>query len=83
MRHEPFLKMISQELKAGRMVDVSSVSICRCGRRFATDEELEAHISRPITSLLEPVEESMPEPESTPEAQPAPALIAAVQGAGD
>jgi hypothetical protein len=82
MRHEPFLKMISRELKAGRMVDVSSVSICRCGKRFATDEELEAHISRPITCLLEPVEESMPEREPTAEAQPAPALIAAMRETG-
>jgi hypothetical protein len=83
MRHEPFLKMISRELKAGRMVDVGSVSICRCGKRFATDKELEAHISRPITSYLEPVEESMPEPGSTAKAQPVPALIAAMQETGD
>jgi len=53
MRHAQFLKLISRELgDDGKMVDVGSVSICRCGRRFPTDAQLEAHILRPITLLL-------------------------------
>ena len=52
LRHERFLKLISRETLEGRMVDVSSVCICRCGKRFDTDEQLEAHTARPITLLL-------------------------------
>ena len=59
MRHDRFLKLIFRETVDGRMVDVGSASICRCGRRFDTDEQLEAHTARPITLLLS---ESEPPP---------------------
>jgi hypothetical protein len=59
MRHAPFLKLISRELgDDGRMVDIGSLSICRCGRRFPTDEQLEAHTVRPITLLLSASEQT-------------------------
>jgi hypothetical protein len=80
MRHAPFLKLTSRELVAGRMVDVGSVSICRCGKRFSTDQELEAHVQYPITLKSVPTEErelqvfqASPSPEQK--------LVAAAQGA--
>ena len=38
------------------MVDVESVNICRCGKRFSNEKELDAHIFRPITDQMVPVE---------------------------
>ena len=57
MRHAPFLKLTSRELVTGRMVDVGSVCICRCGQRFSTDQELEAHVQRPIALERLPIDE--------------------------
>ena len=56
MRHAPFLKVTSRELQAGRMVDVASVYICRCGKRFSAEKELESHVLRPITEMMTPIE---------------------------
>ncbi len=56
MRHAPFLKVTSRELRAGRMVDVSSISICHCGKRFDTDKDLDAHVLRPITEQIGPID---------------------------
>jgi hypothetical protein len=64
MMHAPFLKLTSRELRAGKMVDVSSVSICRCGRKFSTDEELIAHVLRPMALEHRPIEE--PKPQASP-----------------
>ena len=59
------MKLISRETVAGRMVDVASVSVCRCGRRFDTDGQLDAHVVRPITLFLS--ERSPPDEAKTPE----------------
>ena len=56
MKHAPFLKVTSRELRAGRMVDVGSISICHCGKKYNTDKELEAHVLRPITEQIGPIE---------------------------
>lgn len=65
MKHAPFLKVTSRELSAGRMVDIDSVSICRCGKRFSTENDLEAHIFRPITDQIMAVEAVLEEPIAT------------------
>jgi hypothetical protein len=66
MRHAPFLKVTSRELRAGRMVDVGSVSVCHCGKRFSTEKDLEAHVLRPITEQIGPVEANQEELIATP-----------------
>jgi hypothetical protein len=62
MKHAPFLKVTSRELMAGRMVDVSSVSICRCGKSFLAEKDLEAHVFRPITDQIMAAEAVPEEP---------------------
>jgi hypothetical protein len=81
MRHTPFLKLISRELVAGRMVDVGSVSICRCGKKFSTDEGLEAHVQRPITLELVPTEEPELREEFPAPPSPEQKLVTTAQGA--
>jgi hypothetical protein len=73
MQHAPFLKVTSRELNAGMMVDVDSVSICRCGKRFSTEKELEAHVFRPITEQIMAAEAIMEEPVAV---QPLPVELA-------
>ena len=65
MKHQPFLKFISQEPKNGRMVDTSSFSVCRCGEKFPTDELLENHTLQspslqPALKMESSIEESEP-----------------------
>jgi len=60
LKHEQFLKVISQELREGKMVDINSTSVCRCGERFPTDAQLQAHASRP----------SLSRPRQSPEMEP-------------
>ena len=48
MYHAPFLKLTSQERRNGRMVDVDSVWVCRCGERFSSDRQLKSHIYDPF-----------------------------------
>jgi len=48
LHHAPFLKLISQERKNGRMVDVDSVWVCRCGGKFPSDRQLIAHVYEPF-----------------------------------
>jgi hypothetical protein len=72
MRHAPFLKVTSRELRAGRMVDVSSVSICHCGKRFNTEKDLDAHVLRPITEQIGPIEANPEELVTAPTAAEVP-----------
>jgi hypothetical protein len=48
LNHAPFLKLISQERRNGRMVDVDSVCVCRCGEKFPSDRQLKTHIYEPF-----------------------------------
>ena len=43
------------------MVDVDSVSVCRCGERFSTEERLQAHASQPLAPLREESAEAQPQ----------------------
>ena len=60
MKHEQYLKLISQELKEGKIVEVSSTNICRCGLKFSTDAQLQSHVMRPL--FLRPQQPSNPKP---------------------
>ena len=42
------MKLTSQELRDGRMVDVASVCVCCCGERFPSDMQLRTHIHEPL-----------------------------------
>lgn len=54
MRHGQFMKVTSQEKVGEKMIDVLSFSVCRCGERFSTDHQLNAHILHPIASQPSP-----------------------------
>jgi hypothetical protein len=60
MRHATYLKVVSQELQNGRMVDVSTVTVCRCGRRFASEEQLQLHVLKPESKESLQVREPAP-----------------------
>lgn len=48
MNHSPYLKLTSQERRDGRMIDVDTVCVCRCGEKFPSDRRLKKHIYEPF-----------------------------------
>jgi len=57
----PFLKLISQDRMNGRMVDVDTVYVCRCGERFPSERQLNTHIFDPFCSDQEDMQATNPQ----------------------
>ena len=81
MRHAHFLKATSQEMIGGKWVDVLAFSVCRCGERFGTDQQLEAHILHP--GLPQPKRLAVQDPGALLQSAPALLVPAAKESAFD
>jgi hypothetical protein len=67
MIHALYLKFTTRERKNGKMVDVGSVSVCRCGQKFTSDSQLKAHIHHPdMTVKAESADRDSPAPATSP-----------------